>query len=142
MLRRRSRTRCSLFFGLDFHTSTIEDTDHDALWLALLDEVRQPGAHAPNCSVTDCDWKNVAVYEMTTAAWGGKKYRALPRCYAATFWLKFVHVVVTDLPRLINWLEGLERWLSVPVVVETAVPVASKNAEARHKLKMWMLDAW
>ena len=57
-------------FSLDFHTSTIEDIDHVALWLALLDEVRQPVGHAPNCSVTDCDWYNVAVYEMTTAAWG------------------------------------------------------------------------
>ena len=41
--------------GLGFHSSANEDVDHDALWLALLDEVRQPEAHAPNCSVTDCD---------------------------------------------------------------------------------------
>ena len=44
--------------GLDFHTSTIKDIDHDALWLALLNEVRQPGAHAPNRSVTDSDAYN------------------------------------------------------------------------------------
>ena len=46
------------------------------------------------------------------------------------FWLKFVHVVVADLPRLINGLERLERWLSVRVVVETAVSAASEKAEA------------
>ena len=38
-------------FDLSFHSSTIED-DHDALWLALLNELRQLGAHTPNCSVT------------------------------------------------------------------------------------------
>ena len=43
-----------LAIGLGFNSSA-EDVDHDALWLALLDEVRQPEAHAPNCSVTDCD---------------------------------------------------------------------------------------
>merc|ERR1712136_735327 len=41
--------------GLGFHSSAMEDVDHDALWLAVLNEVRQPGAHAPNCSVTECD---------------------------------------------------------------------------------------
>merc|ERR1712135_273167 len=41
--------------GLGFHSSSLEDVNHDALWLALLNEVRQPGAHAPNCSVIDCD---------------------------------------------------------------------------------------
>ena len=44
-----------LAIGLGFNSSADEDVDHDALWLALLDEVRQPEAHAPNCSVTDCD---------------------------------------------------------------------------------------
>ena len=44
-----------LVFGLGFHSSTIEDDDHDALWLALFCEVRQPGSHTPNCSVTDFD---------------------------------------------------------------------------------------
>ena len=44
-----------LVFGLVFHSSTIEDDDHDALRLALLNEVRRPGSHTPNCSVTDCD---------------------------------------------------------------------------------------
>ena len=44
-----------LNFGLGFHSSTIEDDDHDALWLALFSEVRQPGSHTPSCSVTDCD---------------------------------------------------------------------------------------
>jgi hypothetical protein len=41
--------------GLGFHSSSLEDVNHDALWLALLNEVRQPRAHAPNCSVIDCD---------------------------------------------------------------------------------------
>ena len=41
--------------GLGFHSSAMEDADHDALWLALLNEVREPRAHAPNCSVIDCD---------------------------------------------------------------------------------------
>ena len=31
--------------GLGFHSSALEDVDHDALWLALLNEVRQPAAH-------------------------------------------------------------------------------------------------
>ena len=43
-----------LVFGLGFHSSTIEDDDHDALRLASLNEVRRPGSHTPNCSVTDC----------------------------------------------------------------------------------------
>ena len=30
-----------------------EDVGHEALWLALVNEVRQPRAHALNCSVTD-----------------------------------------------------------------------------------------
>ena len=33
----------------------IEDVDHEALWLALLIEVRQPGAHAPIC--TAIEWR-------------------------------------------------------------------------------------
>ena len=41
--------------GLGFHSSSLEEVNHDALWLALLNEVRQPGTHAPNCSVIDCD---------------------------------------------------------------------------------------
>ena len=41
-------------FDLSFHSITIDD-DHDALWLALLNELRQFGAHTPNCSVTVCD---------------------------------------------------------------------------------------
>ena len=32
-----------------------EDIDHDALWLALLNEVRQSGAHARSVRVTGCD---------------------------------------------------------------------------------------
>ena len=30
-----------------------EDVGHEALWLALVNEVRQPRAHALNCSVTN-----------------------------------------------------------------------------------------
>ena len=41
--------------GLGFHSSSLEEVNHDVLWLALLNEVRQPGAHAPTCSVIDCD---------------------------------------------------------------------------------------
>ena len=41
--------------GLSFRSGAIEDVDHEALWLALLNEVRQPGAHALDCSVIDCD---------------------------------------------------------------------------------------
>ena len=44
-----------LVFGLGFPSSTIEDDDHDALRLALLNEFRQPGSHTASCSVTDCD---------------------------------------------------------------------------------------
>ena len=32
----------------------MEDVDHDALWRALLTEVRQREAHALNCSVIEC----------------------------------------------------------------------------------------
>ena len=35
--------------GLGFDSSANEDIDLDALWLALLDEVRQPEADAPSC---------------------------------------------------------------------------------------------
>ena len=41
--------------GFCLHPSAIKDVDHEMLWLVLLNEVRLPGAHAPNCSVTDCD---------------------------------------------------------------------------------------
>ena len=41
--------------GLGFHSSSLEEVNHDVLWQALLNEVRQPGAHAPTCSVIDCD---------------------------------------------------------------------------------------
>ena len=41
--------------GFGFHSSSLEEVNHDVLWLALLNEVRQPGAHAPTCSVIDCD---------------------------------------------------------------------------------------
>ena len=40
---------------MSFHSSSSESVDHDALWLALLHEVHQPAAHAPNCSVSDCE---------------------------------------------------------------------------------------
>ena len=39
--------------GWSFPSSAIEDVDHDALWLALLRDVRGPGTHAPNCSMTE-----------------------------------------------------------------------------------------
>ena len=37
-------------FGLGFHSFAVKDVDHDALCLTLFNEVRQPGAHAPNCT--------------------------------------------------------------------------------------------
>ena len=33
--------------GWGFHSSAIDNADHDTLWPALWCEVRQPGAHAP-----------------------------------------------------------------------------------------------
>ena len=51
----RIESAVQLVFGLVLHSSSIEDDDHDALWLALFCEVRQPGSQTPNCSVTDCD---------------------------------------------------------------------------------------
>ena len=36
--------------GLSFHSSAAEDVDVNVLLLALVNKVRQPGAHAPNCS--------------------------------------------------------------------------------------------
>ena len=41
--------------GWEFHSSPNEGVDHDALWVALLNEVRQPGAHATNSSFINCD---------------------------------------------------------------------------------------
>ena len=41
--------------GLGFHSSSLEEVNHNELWLALLNEVRQAGTHAPNCSVIDYD---------------------------------------------------------------------------------------
>ena len=43
-----------LLIGLGFPSSANEDDHRDALWLALLDDVHQPEAHAPNCLVTNC----------------------------------------------------------------------------------------
>ena len=40
--------------GSDFHSPGM-DVDHDALWLALLNEIQQPRAHAPNCLMIECD---------------------------------------------------------------------------------------
>ena len=39
--------------GPILHSSAMEDVDHD-VWRALLTEIRQRGAHALNCSVTEC----------------------------------------------------------------------------------------
>ena len=39
--------------------SAIKDVDHDELWLALLHEFRQPGAHAP--------WLQVAAIETAVS---------------------------------------------------------------------------
>ena len=41
--------------ALSFRSSAIECVDHGALRLALVNEVRMPGAHALNCSVVVCD---------------------------------------------------------------------------------------
>ena len=40
--------------GLGFHSSATE-VDHEALLVAFVNEISQPGIHAPNCSLTDCD---------------------------------------------------------------------------------------
>jgi len=41
--------------GLGLQSARIDVVDHNALWVSMLDEVRNPRAHAPNCTVTDCD---------------------------------------------------------------------------------------
>ena len=41
--------------GLGFHSSAIEEVDHDALLLTFVIENCQPGIHEPNCSLMDCD---------------------------------------------------------------------------------------
>ena len=51
MLRGNSRTQC-LVIVLGPLIVT-EDVGHEALWLALVNEVRQPRAHAVNCLVTN-----------------------------------------------------------------------------------------
>ena len=52
---RKHLKKVQLVVGLGFHSSSSEGVDHDALWLALLNEVRRPTAHALNCSVSDRD---------------------------------------------------------------------------------------
>ena len=37
------------------HSSAIKDVVHEMLSLVSLNEVRLPGAHAPNCSFSVCD---------------------------------------------------------------------------------------
>ena len=44
-----------LVIGLRFHSSAMEDIVRVTLWLALLNEVRQSGAHAPICTAIECD---------------------------------------------------------------------------------------
>ena len=36
-------------------SSAVKNVDHEALWQALMNVLCRPGAHAPNCSVSDCD---------------------------------------------------------------------------------------
>ena len=50
----KNENTLQLVFGLGFHSSTIENDDHNAFLLALLLEIHQPGAHAPNSWVIDC----------------------------------------------------------------------------------------
>ena len=38
------------FIGLGFPLTCMENVDHDGVWRASLNEVRQRRAHAPNCS--------------------------------------------------------------------------------------------
>jgi hypothetical protein len=40
--------------GLGLQSASIDGVDHDALWVSMLNEVRNPRAHA-RCSITDCD---------------------------------------------------------------------------------------
>ena len=42
-------------YGLSLLSSAIESVHHDALWFSLVNEVRKPRVHEPNCSVTVCD---------------------------------------------------------------------------------------
>ena len=48
MLKLESTVQLVIDFG--FHSSSMKDADHDAKWLAFLNEVRQARAHAPNCT--------------------------------------------------------------------------------------------
>ena len=41
--------------GLGFPLVFMENVDHDTVWRASLNEIRQRRAHAPNCSVNECD---------------------------------------------------------------------------------------
>ena len=40
--------------GSSSHSFAMKDVHHEASWLALSNEVRQQGAHAPTCTVTEC----------------------------------------------------------------------------------------
>ena len=53
--RAETRERCTVCFWAEFPLICMEDVDYDASWRALLNEVRQREAHAPNCSVIECD---------------------------------------------------------------------------------------
>ena len=50
---RKHPNKVYLVIGLGLYSSSIQGVYHDALWLALLNEVCQPAAHAPIRSVFD-----------------------------------------------------------------------------------------
>ena len=55
MVRQKPRNMVQPVIVSGFHSSAIESVDHDALWLVVVNEVRQPGAYAPICCVSECD---------------------------------------------------------------------------------------
>ena len=50
---KRRENKVQLVIGWSIHSSSSDGVDFDALWLALLNEVRQLAAHALNCLVSD-----------------------------------------------------------------------------------------
>ena len=43
------------FIGLGFPLTCMENVDHDRVWRASLNEVRQRKTHAPSCMMNECD---------------------------------------------------------------------------------------
>ena len=74
--------------GLRFHSSSMQGVVRVTLWLALLNEVRQSGAHAPICTAKESD----EVVERRLSSFGTTQ----PGCNWEEKWAVFCRDVVDD----------------------------------------------